>query len=179
MTEILTERLRLASLSSQQLEALLFAPAELEQELGLPISRTILTEPVIKALGIKLSKMGEAPEAEHDWYTYWLFIIREAAYGAGLAGFKGAPDMMGQVEIGYGIDPAWNNKGYTTEAARALVRWALGKPECRAVIAETYRENIASQRVLAKIGFTSYAETDGSLWWRIEREALEEGAEHI
>jgi [ribosomal protein S5]-alanine N-acetyltransferase len=169
MADILTDRLRLTPLTLKQLRACLAAPQRLEQELGFPVSLAVFTEPVIKALGIKISKMAAAPASDHAWYTYWLFAIRAKQVGVGLAGFKGAPDLMGQVEIGYGIDPAWEGQGYTTEAAKALVAWALGKNGCMGVIAETNRENSASQRILVKIGFKAYAESDTSLWWRIER----------
>jgi len=170
MTELLTERMLLISLTMNQLRTYEDAPEKLEQQLGFPVSRANLSEEVRKAINIKITKMAGAPTREHLWYTYWLVVIRFGPYGAGLVGFKGSPDMMGQVEIGYGIDPAWEGKGYTTEAARAMVGWAFSMPGCHAVIAETDRDNIASQKILQKIGMKVYGETSESLMWMIKRE---------
>jgi RimJ/RimL family protein N-acetyltransferase len=170
MTEIQTERLNLIALTPDQLRLILDAPERLEQELGLPISRTNVTAPVRRAIGLKLDRMSELPAERHPWYTYWLIVVSSGPYGAGLAGFKGEPDQDGTVEIGYGIDPDYRDRGYTTEAARALIAWAFEHPACRAIIApETRKDNPASNRVLAKLGMYVYAETGETLSWRIEK----------
>ena len=49
----------------------------------------------------------------------------------GQMGFKAPPDEHGSVELGYGINPACQNRGYATEAAQALVAWALEQPTVR------------------------------------------------
>lgn len=70
----------------------------------------------------------------------------------GDACFKGAPK-AGHVEIGYGMEPGYEGKGYMTEAARALTDWALRQKDVYFVDAETAPENKQSQNVLEKIGF--------------------------
>jgi ribosomal-protein-alanine N-acetyltransferase len=170
MTEIQTERLNLIALTSDQLRLILDTPEQLEQELGLPISRANATDPVRRAIGMKLDKMSGLAAERHPWYTYWLVVVSARPFGAGLAGFKGEPDLDGTVEIGYGIDPDNRNQGYTTEAARALIAWAFEHPACRAVIApDTRKDNPASNHVLAKLGMHVYAETGETLSWRIEK----------
>jgi [ribosomal protein S5]-alanine N-acetyltransferase len=173
MDAIETQRLRLIPLSRRQLELYLGAPEELERELGFLVSRSVLTERVRHAIEVKLTKMARADAATHAWYTYWLIVVAGAPFGAGLAGFKGAPS-AGEAEIGYGIDPAYQGRGYVTETVRALIAWAFQEPACRAVVAPgTLKTNIASNRVLAKVGMTVYAETDSALSWAIERAAME------
>ena len=121
---------------------------------------------------MKLSKMAAAPESLHAWYTYWLIVIADLPFGAGMAGFKGVPDKHGEAEIGYGIDPAYRRKGYMTEAVRELIAWAFREPECRAVVARgVMRSNIASQKVLVHAGMSVYDETDDTLSYRISRAA--------
>jgi [ribosomal protein S5]-alanine N-acetyltransferase len=49
-------------------------------------------------------------------------------------------------------EPAWGH-GYATEAARALLRWAFDTLDLNRVQAETDTRNLASARVLEKLGF--------------------------
>jgi len=49
-------------------------------------------------------------------------------------------------------DAAWGH-GYATEAARALLRWAFDTLDLNRVQAETDTRNLASARVLEKLGF--------------------------
>lgn len=169
--KIRTGRLILIALTVDQLRLYLDAPEKLERELGFPVSRDNLTAPARHAIAMKLAKMSTVSADLHPWYTYWLFVVITAEpFGAGLVGFKGAPDPDGTVEIGYGIDTAYRNCGYTTEAARALIAWAFQSPDCRSVIApNTRRDNPASNRVLAKVGMHVHDETGDALSWRMER----------
>ena len=64
--------------------------------------------------------------------------------------FKGP---SAQPEIGYGMIEAFWGRGYATESAGAMCRWALAQPGVTAVEAETAPDNAASIRVLAKLGF--------------------------
>ncbi len=68
-------------------------------------------------------------------------------------GFHTAPS-AGSVEIGYGIVPPHRGHGYVTEAVNALTAWALAQPGVTEVRAETEPDNVASQRVLDRAGFT-------------------------
>lgn len=170
MLEIRTARLRLVALTFQQLELYLASPDRLEQMLGVSVSREVRTSTVERAIGMKLSKMAQADVKDHAWYTYWLVIVTNQRAGVGLAGFKGIPDDQGIVEIGYGIAPAFQGKGYTTEAVQALIAWAFRVLECKSVIApHTKRSNVASNRVLEKVGMRVYAETAEDISWRIDK----------
>jgi RimJ/RimL family protein N-acetyltransferase len=78
------------------------------------------------------------------------------------------------VEIAYGIDPEHQGKGYATEAAAALVKFALDNGHVRVVRAHTLPEPNASTRVLTKCGFRRIGEViepdDGLVWrWEIIR----------
>lgn len=166
--ELKTQRLRLVALRPDQLHWHLDVPERLEAELGCPISRDNVSPAVERAVGMKLANLSRVPEADYPWLTYWLVIVAGEPFGAGLAGFKGTPDAQGQVEIGYGIDPAYRGQGYTTEAVRALVDWAFAHPRCRSVHAPVHKDNPASSRVLAKCGFHVSHKTEDSLHWRID-----------
>ncbi len=170
MIELRTERLDLFPLSPAQLKCYLEQPERLEQELGFPVSRAVVTERVRRAIGMKLAKMAKTEPERYAWYTYWLVAVREPRFGAGLAGYKGFPDQNGEAEIGYGIDPGCQGQGYTTEAIRCLIGWAFEEPACLAVVArDTKKSNVRSLRVLEKLGMQVYGESEEALWLRVER----------
>ncbi len=79
------------------------------------------------------------------------------------------PDKDGIVEIGYGIEAAYQNKGYMTEAVRAISQWALEQYNVTSVVAETEKDNYASHNVLRKIGISKYNESDNSFWWKLNK----------
>lgn len=93
-------------------------------------------------------------------WCVWYIVLREGGVRTliGNAGFKGAP-LDGAVEMGYSIVPAYQRRGYGSEAIDALVRWAFEDRRVRRVIAETYPDNAGSIGVLQKIGF---AQCDGA-----------------
>lgn len=163
-----TQRLLLIPLTLSQLKLCLTDPSTLEAELRLSISRDVLTERVLGAIHRKIEKMTEMEESQHLWQTYWLIVIREKEFGAGLAGFKGVSNENGSTEIGYGIDPAYQNKGYMSEAVKALVDWALQQPVCTTVTATTV-ENPASRRLLQKLGARLVTENRTSSSWEFTR----------
>jgi [ribosomal protein S5]-alanine N-acetyltransferase len=171
MVEIHTPRLSLLALTQEQLKYYLTAPHDLEIELGFTLAPIDPAGPVQRAINIKISKMAQAAANDHLWYTYWLIVPNQAPYGAGMIGFKGIPNMLGEAEIGYGIEPAYQRKGYMTEAASLLVEWAFQTGRCQAVIAETLPDNLPSQRVLQKIGMRQYGNVDEMLLWRIDKES--------
>ena len=55
-------------------------------------------------------------------------------------------------DLGYTLDPAYAGRGYATEAARAAVDHALGQLGVRRVTAGAFVDNVASVRVLEKLG---------------------------
>lgn len=79
----------------------------------------------------------------------WVIVLKEKDELIGMielrpAGFK--------AEIGYVMARAHWGHGIMTEAARSIVRWALAQPEIYRVWAVCDVENIASARVLEKVG---------------------------
>jgi RimJ/RimL family protein N-acetyltransferase len=68
--------------------------------------------------------------------------------------FQGAADPVAGtvVEIGYTIFPAWQRRGFATEAVAALVEWAFETGGVGAVLASVDEHNAASMAVLARVG---------------------------
>ena len=63
------------------------------------------------------------------------------------------PELGGEVEIGYGIKEEYRNQSYATEAAKATVKFAFEQAGQEVLCAIVKPENIASRRVIGKLGF--------------------------
>lgn len=101
------------------------------------------------------------------WNSFWLLIRQSDRIVVGSADFKNVPaDKGGLVELGYGLGEEYEGYGYMTEAVRAMCAWALTQPGVTAVVAETERGNVRSQRVLTRCGFRP-DHGENTLWWRL------------
>ncbi|MBB4714345.1 GNAT superfamily N-acetyltransferase [Streptomyces luteogriseus] len=101
-----------------------------------------------------------------EWGTYAL-VRREDGRAIGAMGFHGVPDGAGRVEVGYDLVEGARGHGYATEALRALSAWALERDEVRTVVANVERDNLPSQNVLARAGFTQVAEDPEHLTYEL------------
>lgn len=72
----------------------------------------------------------------------------------GSCGFKGAP-VQGRVEIGYGVSPQARQQGHASRAVADLITIAAGSLQVRTVLAQVNPDNLASTRVVQKLGFTA------------------------
>jgi ribosomal-protein-alanine N-acetyltransferase len=90
-----------------------------------------------------------------------LVVERATDEGVGTAGFFGPP-RDGVVEMGYGIVPSRQRRGYAAEAVAALVELAAAQPGVTEIMAHAEVENVASIRVLEKGGLI-YQGREGSL----------------
>lgn len=101
-----------------------------------------------------------------ECFGVWVMIERETGAVCGDVGFLGAPGPDGTVEIGYSVVASCRRRGYATEAARAMVAWALGRPDVRSVVARCDADNVASIRILESLGFAREGVVGGQLRWR-------------
>ena len=65
-----------------------------------------------------------------------------------------------EIQIGYRIKKMFWSKGYATEGARELLRFALEDMSLKKIVAITDLDNLASQRVLDKLGFFSKGQVE-------------------
>lgn len=120
-----------------------------------------------------LARVGTLTSAD-PWTCGFAITLRETGVAVGSCGFKDPPSSDGVVEIAYGIDPAFQGRGYATEAAHALVAFAFADDRVRVVCAHTLPDSNASTRVLKKCGFAHVGEVvdpdDGLVWrWEMKR----------
>lgn len=114
--------------------------------------------------GLVLSGVVAVPTDASPWGSF-VMVRRDGHEAIGTIGFKGGPDGTGTVEVGYGVCTSNQGKGFATEALVALVRLAYERG-ADVVVAETDDDNVASQRVLTKAGFTRVATREAFLVWR-------------
>lgn len=110
----------------------------------------------------------EAEPRRSDW-SYLVVQTEERAL-IGDIGFHAPPDANGSVEIGYDILAAHRRQGYAVEACDALLDWTFQQPGVRFVVAESLIDNVASIRVLEKVGLRRFSTTAESIWWRLTRD---------
>lgn len=144
-----TERLRLRRLEPGDLELLveLDADPEVVRYLsgGAPTPRALIEQEILP----RFRRESEA----HPGFGYW------AAFGKSTGDFVGwfsyrpvESTATPEAEIGYRLRRSAWGRGYATEGAGALLRQGFAELEIERVIATTYEENLASRRVLEKLG---------------------------
>jgi RimJ/RimL family protein N-acetyltransferase len=119
-----------------------------------PEAKQGLTERLIP----QLEKAGEL----WQYNTIWLIITQNNSTICGAIGFKGLqPD--GIIESGAAMYEGYMGLGYMTEATQLLCTWGLQQTEIKKILAYTSIENIASQKVLRKAGFTEVERGEGGV----------------
>ncbi|MEZ4983269.1 MAG: GNAT family N-acetyltransferase [Saprospiraceae bacterium] len=158
-----TERLFLIPLKSVHLELLKESRPKLEEHLGLnPIKRSISEEmetEMAEAMDHWLNFTNKFPE-EFCWGTNWEMVFKSTNQSIGSIGLSGLPNENGEVAIGYVVDDNFQKKGIASEAVRGLVNWVFMHENARIMIAYTPVENLASQKVLEKNGFSNAGEIE-------------------
>jgi len=84
----------------------------------------------------------------------WGITLKGDGTAIGTVGFPGMDDETRRGEVGYDVARAHWGRGIATEATRAAVRFGFEGLNPNRIEATTNLGNMASMRVLAKIGFT-------------------------
>lgn len=163
-----SDRLIIIALDLEHFKLYIENTAVLEKNLGAKVTgrelnsemKEIFREPYRKALKDKENYL---------WYTNWQIISKKENRIIGGITFKGKVNSDNEVEVGYGIDEKYQNKGYMTETLRTIINWSFTHDEIKSVIAETNKDNRASQRVLEKVGMKKYKEEEKTYWYKINK----------
>lgn len=108
----------------------------------------------------------------HFWRSPRLIVVNKQIVG--MCSFKSPPTVDSKVEIGYGVIPSQQKRGFATEAVKLLLQEAFSITEIKVVIAHTDPLNRSSQRVLEKNEFSRVGSKvdpeDGEVWiWQKTR----------
>lgn len=114
-----------------------------------------------------LKKLEEDPSLL-GWGV-WLVINKDDHTIIGDIGFKGKPDSENIVEVGYGIVPAAQNKGFATEAVNEILNWAFSSGNVKKIVAECLIDNIPSIKVLEKLNMKRIGIKDNMYLWQLNK----------
>ena len=172
LVELETDDLKLIAYRPADLLALIGGVEAFYESFGFAAAdglREFLIGPEVASGYVKMLRSSAEPDV---WRHGFGVVGRESKVVAGNAAFVGPPNENGEVEIAYGIVPAFEGRGYATQVARALTEFALADDRVTCVYAHTLPEDNASTRVLKKNGFTFAGEVqhpEDGLIWRWER----------
>jgi len=168
-----TDLLKLLPLTIDQLRVLARDRAALETALGLTVS-DLQVEPISLSefSGAILSHtvpFVESADDNFEWRTHWLVVYEPA--NTCIGGIGGGL-VQGDFIIGYFIDRKYASRGFATQVLRLYLQWVFTRnPELSVIFAETPKDHIASQRVLAKNAFLFDREVAEGYRWKLERPA--------
>lgn len=91
-------------------------------------------------------------DVTHSAWRVRVVVDRASSLVVGSINLKGPPNDEGDVEIGWGIDPSVRGRGYASEAAAAVARWASAQAGFTSISATIPDDNLPSQRVAARLG---------------------------
>lgn len=172
MHTITTPRLHLVCFTHALMRAVIDAPQTLHALTGFHPAPDWPNRDIAEALPF----IAAAVHAEPALEPFNRLIVLAAVDHAppmiiGEIGFKSlpAPEPAGGLvaEVGYGIAASARNRGFATEALRAMCVWAFQTHRLSAVLAECLPDNPASAAVLRHAGFALVDHTPAMLRWRL------------
>ena len=114
---------------------------------GEPVAREVIEREMLPAF------MRES--AGDDLLGYWAAFEKRSEEFAGWFSLKRHDDRPpDEVSLGYRFRRETWGRGYATEVARLLVARAFARGDIQRIVASTYEHNLASRRVMEKLGMT-------------------------
>jgi ribosomal-protein-alanine N-acetyltransferase len=160
--DIRTERLDLIAITPEAVLCEKSGGAHLRIRLGTLVAAEVTHEWPPKdwephVLDFLLQQMADAPQSV-GWAR---FVALRGESGRILIGTVGAVPpgsamdhaAPAEIEVGYGILPAYQRHGYATEALAGLLPWVRSQAQVAAFVAQTFPHLQPSIRVLEKSGF--------------------------
>jgi len=155
MTPIATRRLTLVAISAAAAHASIADRERFGALLDADIPAAWPPETLADVEAMLAGKLAEKPD-EIGWWGWYIIalpgVVSERATLIGSAGCgRWGPENL--LHFGYGVLPAFERRGFTTEAARALIEWVMSHAEVTRVIATTFERHFASITILERCGF--------------------------
>lgn len=154
---IQSERLDLILLDAPGMDALIAGrKAQAQSLVGFSLPASFPEQHDLEFLSFRRAQLESTP----DWAP-WLVravVRRDDNFLVGTITFHGPPGVNGlrapdAVELGYTIRAENRDRGYATEAARAMMRWATEQHNVTHFVSCIEPDNGPSLRVIRKLGF--------------------------
>ena len=155
-----TERLVLRPFEDGDLNALYRMQSDAE------VARWLYNDPrTLEETRAQLARKiaGAQLTAEDDWLSA-VVVERETGDVVGDMALHWVSEQHKTGEIGFILDPAYQGRGYATEAARAFLTFGFESMGFHRVIGRTEARNTASARVLEKLGMRLEAHLVENEW---------------
>lgn len=169
MENLVTNRLYLVPFSLERVEAAIIGTDKLADLLGVTISPDWLDEKMQENLPGIADILRNNP-LQNEWGWGFLVIHKAENILIGHIMLKIPFDMSS--EIGYQIVPSYQRQGYASEAAKAVIDWAFCQPSVQTITAGCDADNIASRRVLEKIGMQHIETRNKALIWKLNKSIM-------
>lgn len=145
MDEIETERLYLRLFKPDDLEAfsLIRSDPDVMRYMrdGKPLSREQVSE----------NLTGIIQHYREHSFGLWAAIYKQDSQLIGFCGLQFL-EQTPEIELGYMLSKAYWGKGLATEGAKASLKYGFGNLNLERIVAVAYPENLASRRVMEKVG---------------------------
>jgi [ribosomal protein S5]-alanine N-acetyltransferase len=111
--------------------------------------------PPLTSLEQALEVLRSNPLADYQrrGFGRWACVLRQSGAVIGFAGLKWLDELQ-EVDLGYRLLPAYWGRGLATEASQAALNYGLRHLKLQRVIGLVDPANLASVRVLEKLGMT-------------------------
>lgn len=153
----MTPDVRIVHLSPEVLGALAEGDIGTADALSpVPLTPWLVSDEAIGTWKRRARQVIDTPE-DLDWVT-GLIWAPAAGSVVGKAGFHGAPDPEGMVEVGYHVDPAYRRHGYARAALLTLVNRARTDARVRTLRATVSPVNSGSLGLIAQLPFVEVGE---------------------
>ena len=98
-----------------------------------------------------------APQVRADptvnkWFVRWM-VLRETKEIVGSISFHGPPDGRGMLEVGLGVHPVFQRRGFAREALLGMWQWASQEAGVQVFRYTVAPENTASVALIDSFGF--------------------------
>ncbi len=123
---------------------------------GVALTEYFLTDEAMRLWRYRLGQLARDPA--HARWIVRAVVAEPEGIVVGHAGFHGAPDANGTVEVAYSVDPAHRRQGYARAMLAALLRRAAAESAVATVRATISPANTASLATMAGFGFAEVGE---------------------
>lgn len=117
------------------------------------VRRYLWDDEIIPLETARLAMQASIDSTDAHGYGHWAVCPRRADTLIGFCGFRAFDDGP-EIELLYGLLPAYWGKGLATEGSRAMLRWGFAQYPWPRVLALTDAPNLASIEVMKRLGMS-------------------------